>query len=89
VSAYPYACALRAGSSHNYLLVDGRRRLTERELLRLQGFPESFKILDSYTQVRRQTGNAVPVPIVRAVAASLLAEYTGHLSARNDALTPA
>ncbi|NCR01608.1 MAG: DNA (cytosine-5-)-methyltransferase, partial [Microcystis aeruginosa L211-11] len=26
VSAYPYSCALRAGASYNYLLVDGQRR---------------------------------------------------------------
>ncbi|WP_043996207.1 DNA (cytosine-5-)-methyltransferase, partial [Microcystis aeruginosa] len=26
VSAYPYSCALRAGASYNYLLVDGKRR---------------------------------------------------------------
>ena len=36
VSKHPYSCALRAGASYNYLLVDGERRLTERELLRLQ-----------------------------------------------------
>jgi len=41
ISSYPYSCALRAGASYNYLLVNGERRLTSRELLRLQGFPES------------------------------------------------
>jgi len=44
ISAYPFSCALRAGASYNYLLVNGERRLTEREMLRLQGFPDSFKI---------------------------------------------
>lgn len=29
VSSYPYSCALRAGASYNYLLVNGERRLTE------------------------------------------------------------
>ena len=72
VSIYPFACALRAGSSYNYLLVDGKRRLTERELLRLQGFPEWYKVTSSYTQVRRQTGNAVPAPMIQAVAERLL-----------------
>ena len=48
VSAYPYSCALRAGASYNYLLVDGQRRLTEREMLRLQGFPDEFKIVLPY-----------------------------------------
>ena len=41
VSSHPYSCALRASASHNYLLVNGIRRLTPREMLRLQGFPDS------------------------------------------------
>ncbi|MCW5940051.1 MAG: DNA (cytosine-5-)-methyltransferase [Fimbriimonadaceae bacterium] len=72
VSKHPFACALRAGASHNYLLVDGERRLTEREMLRLQGFPDGFRITGSYSQARRQAGNAVPVPVARAVIAAAL-----------------
>lgn len=67
ISSYPYSCALRAGASYNYLLVDGVRRLTSRELLRLQGFPDSFKIVCSDGQTRKQAGNAVPVTMVKAV----------------------
>ena len=40
--------------------------------MRLQGFPEDFKIVISYTQIRRQLGNAVPVPVVREVAKKML-----------------
>ncbi len=72
ISAYPYSCALRAGASYNYLLVNGERRLTEREMLRLQGFPESFKIICGYSETRKQAGNAVPVPVVAAVIRNLL-----------------
>lgn len=67
ISAYPYSCALRAGASYNYLLVNGERRLTSREMLRLQGFPENFKIVCSYTQTRKQAGNSLPVPVAQAV----------------------
>ena len=67
ISSHPFSCALRAGASYNYLLVNGERRLTPREMLRLQGFPEWFELPGSYQQVRKQTGNAVPVPVVRAV----------------------
>jgi len=67
ISSYPYSCALRAGASYNYLLVNGERRLTDREMLRLQGFPESFKIVCSYTQTRKQAGNSLPVPVAQAV----------------------
>ena len=72
ISAYPFSCALRAGASYNYLLVNGERRLTSREMLRLQGFPESFKIVCSVSQARKQTGNAVPVPLIKSVLKKLL-----------------
>ncbi len=67
ISAYPYSCALRAGASYNYLLVNGERRLTPREMLRLQGFPDEFRIVSSDHQTRRQTGNALPVPMAEAI----------------------
>ena len=67
ISSHEWSCALRANASHNYLLVDGKRRLTPREMLRLQGFPDTWKIVCSDAQTRKQTGNAVPVPMVQAV----------------------
>lgn len=67
ISSYPYSCALRAGASYNYLLVDGMRRLTPREMLRLQGFPDSFTIAVPDSQIRKQAGNAVPVDTVEKV----------------------
>ncbi|MDE0198347.1 MAG: DNA (cytosine-5-)-methyltransferase [Caldilineaceae bacterium] len=67
ISSHPWSCALRANASHNYLLVDGKRHLTPRELLRLQGFPDSFQIVCNDRQTRKQAGNAVPVPMVQAV----------------------
>ena len=67
VSSHPYSCALRAGASYNYLLVDGERRLTPREMLRLQGFPNDFKIVCNDWQTRKQVGNAVPVPVISKV----------------------
>ncbi|WP_274145263.1 DNA cytosine methyltransferase [Enterovibrio qingdaonensis] len=73
VSPLPYSCALRAGASYNYLLVNGIRRPTARELLRLQGFPEDYKIVVSYTQLRKQAGNSVAVPVIKAVAKHLIA----------------
>ncbi len=72
ISALPYSCALRANASHNYLLVNGERRLTEREMLRLQGFPENFKISGSYSQMRKQAGNSVSVPVIKAIAENML-----------------
>ncbi len=73
ISAYPFSCALRAGASYNYLLVNGERRLTSREMFRLQGFPEKFKIISNYTQARKQAGNSLPVPVARAVIHNTIA----------------
>lgn len=43
------------------------RKLTPRECLRLQGFPESFKIVVSDTQTYRQAGNAMSVNVVKMI----------------------
>ena len=48
------------------------RRLTPREALRLQGFPESFKIAVSRTSMFDQAANSVPVSVVKAVALQML-----------------
>ena len=75
VSSYPYSCALRAGASYNYLLVNGKRRLTPREMLRLQGFPDTFKIVCTDSQTRKQAGNAVPVNMAKSVLQEVLAAW--------------
>ena len=68
ISALPHSCALRAGGSYNYLLVNGERRLTGREMLRLQGFPDSFQINVVYTQIRKIAGNSVTVKVIEEIA---------------------
>ncbi|HEB73532.1 MAG TPA: DNA (cytosine-5-)-methyltransferase [Nitrospirae bacterium] len=80
ICSYPYSCALRAGASHNYLLVNGERRLTPREMLRLQGFPNKFKIVVPDSQARKQAGNAVPVNVVQAVLESFAPILKNDLS---------
>ena len=72
ISPLPYSCALRAGGSYNYLLVNGVRRLTGREMLRLQGFPDSFKINVPYSQVRKIAGNSVTIPVIKAIAGEMI-----------------
>jgi len=51
------------------------RRLTPEECKRLMGFPEEYKIKNigvSDTQLYKQFGNSVAVPVVRAVAAHMI-----------------
>ena len=72
ITPHPFSCALRAGASANYLLINDERRPTEREMLRIQGFPESFKIVLSYGKIKKQCGNSVAVPVIKAVARQML-----------------
>lgn len=44
------------------------RRLTPRECARIQGFPDTFKIVVSDTQAYKQFGNSVVVPLMTDVA---------------------
>jgi len=73
ITPHPHSVALRAGASWNYILVNGERHPTARELLRLQGFPEWFVLSDdNQSLARRLVGNTVPVPVVRAVGVDVL-----------------
>ncbi len=79
ISVLPFSCALRSSASYNYLLVNGQRRLSPREMLRLQGFPENFQIVGTYGAMRKLTGNSVAVPAIEAVAKEMLLSINlGH-----------
>ena len=84
ISPLPYSCALRAGASYNYLLVNGRRRLTPRENLRLQGFPEDFPTVVADSAIRKQCGNSVPVTMIEAVAKQIVAALSEKSLEIND-----
>ena len=73
ITPHPYSSALRAGASANYILINDERRPTERELLRIQGFPDDFKIVVPYGKIKKQTGNSVAVPVIKAVAREMIA----------------
>lgn len=72
ITPHPYSSCLRAGASANYILINDERRPTEREMLRIQGFPDTFKIVVPYSQIKHQTGNSVAVPVIKAVANQMI-----------------
>lgn len=72
ITPHPYSSCLRAGASANYILINDERRPTEREMLRLQGFPEDFKIVVTYGKMKHQCGNSVAVPVIAAVARQMI-----------------
>lgn len=78
VTPHPYSSALRAGASANYILINDERRPTEREMLRIQGFPDTYKIVLPYGKVRHQCGNSVAVPVIKAVAREMIASLKVH-----------
>lgn len=82
ISVLDYACALRTGASYNYLLINGRRRPSSRELLRFQGFPDNFNIAVSHSEIRRQTGNSVAVPMIRQIAKKINNILSNHYNTK-------
>jgi DNA (cytosine-5)-methyltransferase 1 len=55
----------------------GVRRMTPREWARLQGFPEWFQPHPTDTHGYKQFGNAVAVPVVKAVVEEVLRALEG------------
>ena len=47
---------------------EGIRKMTPREWARLQGFPDSFKLVLADTHLYKQFGNNVSVPVIAAIA---------------------
>lgn len=89
ITPHPYSSCLRAGASANYILINDERRPTEREMLRLQGFPDTFKIVVPYGHIKHQTGNSVAVPVIKAVAKQMISalkqfEYNKHGNVRTS-----
>lgn len=72
ITPHPYSSALRAGASANYILINDERRPTEREMLRIQGFPDDYKIVVPYGKMKKQCGNSVAVPVIKAVAKEMM-----------------
>jgi len=67
----------RAGVD-NYITVDGEgdkrtlRALTDRECLRLMGYPDTFKIVVSSPMIYRQAGNSIVVDVMMAVVREII-----------------
>jgi DNA (cytosine-5)-methyltransferase 1 len=53
------------------------RKITPKEASKLQGYPESFKIVSSNTQAYKQFGNSVAVPVIEMLAKEIVALING------------
>ncbi|QUH21252.1 DNA cytosine methyltransferase [Alkaliphilus sp. B6464] len=63
-----FTAKMGTGGNNVPVIVDYNRKLTERECLRLMGFPESYKIKPNSHQSYKQIGNSVVVPIIEELA---------------------
>jgi DNA (cytosine-5)-methyltransferase 1 len=57
-------------------------------MLRLQGFPDSYKITGSYQAMRKLAGNSVAIPCVQSVIKSVLESLLLVSSAILDSKPP-
>lgn len=87
-STYTSTISARYHKDGSEILIEQKgknpRKLTPREAARLQGYPEDYKIVVSDCQAYHQFGNAVAVPVIRALANALkpyleMIEYEGEI----------
>jgi len=60
------------GGNNVPVVVSKDRKLTERECLRIMGYPDSYKIKENFHQSYKQIGNSVIVPIVKDISEKLV-----------------
>jgi DNA (cytosine-5)-methyltransferase 1 len=59
-----------------YLHPTEHRAVTHHEAARIQGFPDDYKWVGSKTSIARQIGNAVPIPLGRAIGQHILSAFS-------------
>jgi DNA (cytosine-5)-methyltransferase 1 len=64
------------------------RRLTTREMARLQCFPDAWVIAGGYTSARRQIGNAVPPPLGELLGIEIRRQLFQEQPRRKAPMTP-
>lgn len=60
------------GGNNVPIVVSQGRKLTERECLRIMGFPEWYKIAKNSSHSYKQLGNSVVVPVVSKLAKEII-----------------
>lgn len=60
------------GGNNVPVLVNQKRKLTTNECLKIQGYPNNFKIRPNYSQSYKQIGNSVSVTVIKALAKEIV-----------------
>ncbi|EIJ81806.1 cytosine-specific DNA-methyltransferase [Bacillus methanolicus PB1] len=84
----PTLTANMGTGGHNVpLIIDdwGFRKLTPREALRFQGFPDDYKIPEGManSHIYKQAGNAVSVPVIKRIATNMIAALNSVYNKNN------
>ena len=64
------------------------RRLTMREMARLQTFPDNVEVLGGTSNIQRQIGNAVPSLVAEVLGKEILEQYFGTSTSKTLKLLP-
>ncbi len=67
-----FTAKMGTGGNNVPVIVEYNRKLTERECLRLMGFPENFRIKPNFHQSYKQIGNSVVVPVITKLAKRII-----------------
>ncbi|QBG91095.1 DNA cytosine methyltransferase [Xanthomonas oryzae] len=60
------------GNREIHVHPEGTRRISVYEAMRIQGFPENYELIGNLSEQVTQVSNAVPPPVAKAVAASII-----------------
>ncbi len=72
--------AVAYGHREVHIHPNGKRRLSVYEAMLLQGFPRSYRLHGNLSSQIRQVSEAVPCPLARAIAESIVAQIKPALS---------
>ncbi|MFF0903450.1 UNVERIFIED_CONTAM: DNA cytosine methyltransferase [Kocuria sp. CPCC 205316] len=61
-----------------FLHPDQHRAITIHEGARIQGFPDAYQFVGSLTQITKQIGNAVPIPLARALGQHIAKQFSAR-----------
>lgn len=64
------------GGNNVPIIVKDRRKLTVKECLRIQGFPEWYRIKENYMQSYKAIGNSVSIPVLKAISKEMIRNLT-------------
>jgi len=60
------------GGNNVPIVVNSRRKLTTNECLRIQGYPNDFRIKNNNSQSYKQIGNSVSIPVIKSIAQEMV-----------------